>query len=530
MATGATSHRVARTSLTVVGLLPTIALAPAAAMPGASVQVSGQGFEAGEVVTLALNGQAVATIPAVVTASTSGGFSAGFAVPPAALDGTNTLAATGASSRGTAIAALTVQLAAQASWYFAGGDTSAGASTGIALVNPNDTPATVHVRFMFAAGPPLPYSTVVPPNSRSTIDVDGVVGPGRAVFTTLTADRPIGAEETVYRPAGDFSSAVGVGAPLTTWYLAEGYTGLSFHEYLRIFNPGLAPARAYIQLLPFNGHAPLAITRLVGPQSGVVLDLNTLLPNRSLSAIVQSDQPVVVDRLQTFGANAYGATEGTGIGTPASTWLFAEGSTLHTFETFLTVLNPDPSRRATVTATCFDATGRVLANKTILIDAHRRGNIPLNDLVHSSGVATILSSSIPVVAERPFYFGAPNGRTARAGGSDVFGRNGGGVRWLFPEGDTRAGALEFFALLNPGQQPAEVRVRFYTTGGVIVDRALTLPPRSRQTLDVRRDMPTLPAGQHSALVTATNGVPIVVEQSIYTDNFAKGDGIAGIAQ
>ena len=137
---------------------------------------------------------------------------------------------------------------------------------------------------------------------------------------------------------------------------------------------------------------------------------------------------------------------------------------------------------------------------------------------------------MPVLVERPLYFGSPNGG-AGAGGSDVFGRNGGGTSWLFPEGNTAGSFREFLLLQNPGGLAAEVRVRFFGTAGQVVDRhpdpgpAQPLHPRRA----ARRWCAAAP-GQHGSLVTSTNGVPIIAEQSIYSDNFTRGDGVAGIAQ
>ena len=174
----------------------------------------------------------------------------------------------------------------------------------------------------------------------------------------------------------------------------------------------------------------------------------------------------------------------------------------------------------------------MLANTTILINPLRRGNINsnVNDFVRSSGSATILTSNIPVVAERPLYFGSPNSSPSGSGGSDVFGRNGGSVNWLFPEGNTSAGYTEFLLLQNPSSRSAPVTVRFIETDGQIVDYGLTLPAKARATVDVLRDVPTLPPGTHGSLILSTDGVPIIAEQRIYSDNFAEGDGEAGIAQ
>jgi len=237
-----------------------------------------------------------------------------------------------------------------------------------------------------------------------------------------------------------------------------------------------------------------------------------------------------VDRLMTFGPNGYGATGQVGASAPSGTWLFAEGSTVNNFETYYTILNPSASQPAAVTATFYDQTGNVLANATVLINPLRRGNIKVNDLVRSSGIATILTSNIPVVAERPLYFGSPNSATAASGGSDVFGRNGGGVSWLFPEGNTSAGNTEFLLLQNPSTRPAPVTVRFFEANGQVVDYGVTLPAKSRTTVDVLRNVPALPAGLHGSIVRSTDGVPIIAEQSIYSDNFTKGDGEAGISQ
>jgi hypothetical protein len=529
-AAGQTSKQSATSSLTVVAFKPSLTVSPTSATPGTTETVSGQGYAAGEAVTLALNGQALTTTPSVITTTATGTFSATFTVPPTALSGANTLAATGTTSRASATASITVSLPLQSTWYFAGGSTNPGMTTQIALTNPNDQPAVVTFSFMFTSGSTMPYTTTVAANSRATVDVGSIVGQNRDVFTMLTADRKIGASETIFRNGQDFSSAIGASAPLRTWYLAEGYTGISFHEYIRIFNPGDTVAHADLRLLPFNGRPATSVTKTVNPRSGLIVDVNSIAPKQSLSAIVDSDQPVVVDRLMTFGVNSYGATEQVGSNTPSSTWLFAEGSTLNNFETFLTVLNPSSSQPAAVTATFFDHAGNVLGNDTIIIDPLRRGNIKVNDFVHSSGIATILTSNIPVLAERPLYFGAPNSTTAAAGGSDVFGRNGGGVTWLFPEGNTGSSFREFLLLQNPSAQAAPVTVRFYETNGKTVDYSVVLPAKSRATVDVLKDVPSLSPGTHSALVRSTSGVSIIAEQSIYSDNFTKGDGEAGIAQ
>jgi hypothetical protein len=40
----------------------------------------------------------------------------------------------------------------------------------------------------------------------------------------------------------------------------------------------------------------------------------------------------------------------------------------------------------------------------------------------------------------------------------------------------------------------------------------------------------LPAGEHGALLTSTNGVPFLAEQNIYSGDGTRGDSVAGIPQ
>ena len=211
-AMGTVSNASATVTMTIVAFNPSLTALPVYAEPGTTVALSGQGYAPDELVTVALNGEAVATSPSQIKTDSAGSFSASFKVPATALAGTNTVAATGVISRASATKAIGVSLPVQSTWYFAGGNTAAGDDTQIALVNPNSAPAGVTFSFMFTSGSPMPYQTVVAAGSRTTVDVGTIVGPGRAVFTMLTADRKIGASETVFRNGQDFSSTIGASA------------------------------------------------------------------------------------------------------------------------------------------------------------------------------------------------------------------------------------------------------------------------------------------------------------------------------
>src|SRR5437763_15318714 len=78
------------------------ALVPTSAHVGDRVLVSGRGFGSNELLTLALNGEALATT--TIRTSGKGSVTATFAAPDRLLTGANTLSAVGVTSRRVAVA------------------------------------------------------------------------------------------------------------------------------------------------------------------------------------------------------------------------------------------------------------------------------------------------------------------------------------------------------------------------------------------------------------------------------------------
>jgi len=159
-------------------------------------------------------------------------------------------------------------------------------------------------------------------------------------------------------------------------------------------------AHVRVRLLPANGRAARQVSLVIAGQHSTVLDVNRRYPGVSLSALVASDQPIAVERVLTFDERGYGAAGNSGTTLAATSWLFAEGATDGQRQTFLTVLNPG-GRRATVTAVLADPRGRVVAERTIEVNAGHRGTMRLNDTVRTAAFAATVSSDVPVVVERP---------------------------------------------------------------------------------------------------------------------------------
>ncbi len=531
-ATGAVSQRAATAAITVAALTPSISLNPATAAPGATVTVTGRGFGRQERVTLALNGEAVAATVPITTAD--GAFSAAFVVPNTAINGSNTVSAVGNESRVTAVTALTGVLPRSPRFYFAGGLNTATAHSVVQVLNTNGQPASLRLTFYFENGASYTELATVAAHAQAVIPVAQYKLQAGTFGLQLNADRQVSAQMTIARDGRDGDTLLGNTAPGTTWYLAEGYTGLTFHETVSILNPDPAvAARVQLQLLPFGGRAGRTVSVTVAPHSNLVTDINALLPGQSVAVIATSDRPVVVERTLTFstpgptgnGVTCYGMTTRAGSNTPATSWLLAEGTTVTRFQTFLTILNPNVTP-ALVTASFFSRGGASLGSKTIVVDGRSRANIKLNDLFYASGVASVVTSNQPIVVERPEYFGSPNGY--RVAGSDVFGRNGAGVRWSFPAGNTQ-GRSEFLLVFNPSATTVPIDVVAYGGNGQTLTKRVLVPPTVRYNIDVGQ----LFAGfdpQHGIVLQSASGVGFVAEQTVFTPDYSALRSTQGLAQ
>ena len=81
------------------------------------------------------------------------------------------------------------------------------------------------------------------------------VGADKVVAAQVTSPQRVYVTRTMTRiaPDGarlDGSATLPVAAPATTWGFPEGYTGVTFQEYLTLLNPTASPANVTILLAP----------------------------------------------------------------------------------------------------------------------------------------------------------------------------------------------------------------------------------------------------------------------------------------
>jgi len=510
---------------------PRITLAPTSAHVGDLITVLGSGFAGGEQVTLALNGEGLSAEPVVITTARDGTFSATFRAPSGLLQGANTVSAIGTTSQRTAVATLTGLGGFPAQAYFAGGLETSSEHSFLSMLNPSGQQARVRLTFYSQTSDRDSMEVTVPAHTQMVMPVAKLTRLRGTFGLALTADQRVASQLGITRDGRDGDVLLGAPGLAQTWNLAEGYTGLTFHETVSILNPdGQHAARVRLRVLPFGGRPGRTVTVTVQAHTNAVVDINRILPHLSVSVLAEADRPVVVERTLTFGRDGhghdYGLTTRIGTTTTSRVWLFAEGTTANHFETYLTILNPN-ARAARIAARFYDRNGRLLRSANIRVAGLSRANIRLNGLLRASGVASIVTNDQPIVVERPEYFGSPNG--TRIAGSDVFGRNGAGTRWSFAGGDTRPGQSEFLLLYNPAAVTARVRATLYGTDGRTVQKDLVLEPNARATVDVGRAFGSA-RGLHGVTLVSSNGYGFIAEQTAFASNRTTLQSTQGLAQ
>jgi hypothetical protein len=521
-------HAVAVVAVQMASLSPTLVVAPVSVKPGTTVIILGTGFAPGEQVVLALSGAALVTTPTTVLANGSGAFSVTAVVPGTLNDGSNSLTAVGISSRASRAVTLQGTLPVASRWYLPNGDTTGDHRTVLALLNPSSGAARVTLTFLYQDATERHTTLQVPAHARASVDLALVAGAGRIISTIVEADRQIGADSTISYGSGDTSTALGAAAPATRWYLAEGFTGNSFHEALVIMNPNTTYAIVDVRFLPFNGRPLREVRFLVSPRANIQIDVGQYMPGLSVSAIVTADKGVVVERSMRFGQGRRGAHDQVGVTSASTVWLFAQSDTNPGRQAFLTILNPNQATIAAVTATFYGTDGHPVGAWTIVVDALRRGNIKVNDVLPNAAVAVVVTSNVPVVVERPQYEGPANLNQA-VSGSDVFGLNGGAASWLFPGGNIGTGSQELLYLFNPGLKPVQIRITLFGATGASVQSTLAVAANSRSSLDLN-SIHGLPAGPAGARLQSINGQVFIAERTELNPALQTDSGTQGIAQ
>ena len=298
-------------------------------------------------------------------------------------------------------------------------------------------------------------------------------------------------------------------APARQWLFAEGYIGLTYHEYLTLFNPNPASARVTVRFAPQGVSVPArAPVTLVVPALGqALLDVGRAYRRASVKSVglrVTSDAPVVAARTlywgQSLGRSQFGADARSGAPAASTNWDFAGVSVAGDDQPFLTVLAPRGA--AHVTAWLHAANGWLLATLRMRVESGQRATLRLL-IRQQAGLGPIgvtVRADTPVVAEMPQYNADSPNVTHHAG--DVITGVIDGARYAhLPYLNTTGHAVAaLIDVYNPGQSPLNVTVEGFTNRGRQATAHLVVDGGHTALYDVARL--GLPRGVLGATLTA----------------------------
>lgn len=322
------------------------------------------------------------------------------------------------------------------------------------------------------------------------------------------------------------SPATHAGLPYNA-YLAEGYTGNSgfaSSEYLTLGNVDPSNASTVIATYYIEGRAPQYRTYTVNPQSRRTIHVNVELGGGVASGVritTQIGPGVIVERPMYFSGNPGvtpldGGHDSVAAPKPSNEWYFAEGYTGPGFVEYLTILNPSGEAAATVQATYAFTSGAPLVKNYVVKPGQRMTINAASEVGSGRDVSTKFAvlSGPPVVAERPMYFGAdPVLGTAAFGGHVTLGATSPSNTWLFAEGYTGPGFVEWLTLQNPNGGPTSATITYAFASGPPLVKIYPLAANSRTTLRVNDEIGA-PGRDVSVRIDVT-GPPIVAERPMY---------------
>jgi hypothetical protein len=221
-----------------------------------------------------------------------------------------------------------------------------------------------------------------------------------------------------------------------------------------------------------------------------------------------------------------------GVTSPGTTFYFADLATGNQlgggfYSSYLPILNPGTTV-ANVTATYY-ANGAKVGTQTLAVAANSRGTIFPSQASPAlpARVSVVLTSSAPIVSERPTYFSSIRGGNAGvvSGAADVIGVQQLSTDWLFAEGYTGGRFQENFVLANldPVQKPATVTIMLEYDNGTTKPFTVTVNPLSQVIWNVNANSVGAGTSQSVSAEVTSSGAQIAVEREMFFGYNHNGD-------
>lgn len=293
------------------------------------------------------------------------------------------------------------------------GYTGPGFEQWLTLLNPQSMPAQLRLTFMKPDGSTIERWATVPAKTRQTVEVRPIVGYTEVSTKVesvngvpILVERPMYFEYRSIFGLGTMEGGhvgAGIDSPATHFYLAEGYTGPGFEEWITIQNPdGSRAANVRLRYLLDTGGVVERSFR-IGPHSRFTRMANSDVPGHSLSVELFSDLPIAVERPMYFDYRSWrDGHNGQGLASVAKYWAVAGVDTRLFVDTWITIGNPN-AEPATVTLYFF-SDGKPPFVRNVTVPANGRGSYKANDVApQGKRMGLIVASTKPVAVEKPTY-------------------------------------------------------------------------------------------------------------------------------
>jgi hypothetical protein len=294
-------------------------------------------------------------------------------------------------------------------------------------------------------------------------------------------------------------------------YLAEGATGDFFETRIALANhSAVDDAAAVVRFDKADGTSVSQLVPVPARGRSSVIVGAAGLGTASFSTVVESNVPIVVDRLMTWDGRRYGSHAETAAGAPATQWFLAEGTTVLGFQLFYLLQNPQ-STATTATVRFLLPSGSPIV-RTYELRPRSRTTIYVNVIpeLGSTDVSADISATQPIAVERAMY-------RSQADQSFALGHAAAGIpqaatNWFLAEGATGAFFDTYVLVANPSAQAATVTMDFLRDDGTVVQRVYDVQPSSRFTV-FADGIPGLGAATFGTRISST--MPVVVERAMY---------------
>ena len=458
-------------------------------------------------------------------------------------------------------------------WYLAEGHVGNHFQEWLTLENPSvSSVAHVTVNYLLRGRGPFSQTLTLNPGTRSTINVNGVLGvnsnasAGQDVSLYITSDIPIVAERPIYftflgNTLGG-SDIVGQTQTAMHFTFANGETLPGFYTFITALNP-IGQPTATVTVSYFSGGALIGQASMSIPagQRNTLVANNTLGTGKTFYIQVDSNQPVVVERPLYFrtsvagvGSVVQGGSSVQGV-TPTTGWYYAAGNTGVSnapSQEYLILANPDVNNTGTaasVTIT-YALPGGVTRNVNVSVPAKSQLVENVNNDVGASalvGMKVVSTNGIPIVSERQQFFNNP-ALVPIATGLDVVGVTPGSTSlptvYSFAEGHLGNNFAETITLFNPSNATASAAVTFFVTRGTtrfLSQITVSIPAMSVSQVNANNFL-FVPANSQGALPEdtsiivqslPTNGgtgptLPVVAERGLYFNFLGTTPGTTGV--